>query len=171
MKFWRVTFKEDGAVESVAEVTGPEHGRWLVVEAADEAAARKIAYNMYCARKKKEAKERLNQAGKCCCGRTQDRKHPNGMPMKTCSTCAERQAPMKADWYKRREEAQKTGKPFVKKVRDEADRVAKCSERVRDRKSEMRLEVLCEVKKAWYAARTMSLFGQWLEGEVKKLTD
>jgi hypothetical protein len=90
-RYWRVVFTDAGALESVTEIEGPGDADWVIVEARTAEAARRKAHNLYCARKKKLAKQRHHAAGQCACGRDQDRKHPSGKWMLTCSTCAERQ--------------------------------------------------------------------------------
>lgn len=162
-RYWRITFKKDGSINQVREVKSPGHSRWIVVEAADEATAKQRAYNMYCARKKKEVRIRNHAQKKCTCGRPQDRTNGDGTLKKTCSVCAVRQAAWHADNYKRHQEGN-----FEPKVRDEAARIEKCKERVRDRKSEIRIEVLTEVRAAWQNSNTIGHFTAWLKQEIEK---
>jgi len=134
----------------------------FVVEANSEQEARKRTYNLYCAKKKKFAKERNYAAGKCDCGRENDRNGQidrRGHKIKSCTVCAKRQIE-----YNDRARARVSP---VKAVRDEQARVDACTVRVRDRKEEIRLEVLVEVQKAWQNNRTVGGFTRWLDFEIK----
>lgn len=165
-RYWRVVFSPEGRVLDVVEITfGDGQKDWLIVEAPDQAAAKRKAFNLYCARKKRLAKARKHAEGHCACGRKQDRLHPSGEPMLTCSTCAERQKCWQ-DAHKKRVAAGTADTH----VRDEAARVAKCQARQRDRRAELRLETLLDVRKQWIEARNVGLFGKWLEREIEALT-
>jgi hypothetical protein len=166
MKSWRVTFSDTGAIASVVPLEGEQGADWVIVQAPDEATAKRRAYNIYCARKKKLAKTRLHAAGNCSCGRKQDRKHPSGAPMLTCSVCAERHAAQSKACNER-----KANPPEVPHVRDEAARVTVNLERQRDRRGELRLETLIEVRQRWVTARNVGLFSKWLESEIRALTE
>lgn len=163
-QWWKVTFTEKGAVDTVQLVGSTEIQDGLTQFVYEETyeKAKRAAYNLYCNRKKKEAKTRKHDAGQCVCGRKQDRKHPSGSWMLTCSTCAERQKGWNADMKVRQE------KGITNHKRDEGARAAACSERIRDRKAEMRFEVLTEVKNQWENARTSGLFTHWLREELEK---
>jgi hypothetical protein len=167
IRYWRVTFRDTGTVASVTEIAGPGHDGWVVVEAPDEKVAKRKAYNIYCARKKQVAKVRLHGAGKCCCGRQQDRKHPSGKWMLTCSTCAERQKVWDANHAKRKAEGT-VGQGIAE--RNEPARVAANLERQRDRRGEIRLETLVDVRDAWIKAPNIGAFSKWLEREIDALT-
>lgn len=165
MKYWAVAFDATGKVLAVQQAkfvlpdATVEH---VVVRAESEPEARKLGYNLYCARKKREAKKRKYANGQCVCGRKQDRQKPNGNMFKVCSVCKER-----ADQVYRPQHEQRVKDGTVGQIpRDEAARVAACSQRVRDRKAEMRLEVLLEVRKAWQNSNTTGQFTKWLSEQV-----
>lgn len=168
MKHWAIAFDITGKVLSVEEVSvslpagTADHE---VVRAASKGEARKLGYNLYCARKKREAKKRKYANGQCMCGRKQDRPHPSGGFWKVCLVCKERQ-----DKVYRPQQAQRVKDGTVGKIpRDEASRVAACSERVRDRKAEMKLEVLMEVRQVWQNSRTTGQFTRWLSEQIEQL--
>jgi hypothetical protein len=165
-RYWRVVFTETGALESVTEVEGPDHAGWVIVEARSEEAARRKAYNIYCGRKKKLAKQRHHAAGQCVCGREQNRKHPSGKWMLTCSTCAERQKV----YNDRTAERDRKGIPAGSVVRDEGARVAANLNRQRDRRGEIRLETLIEVRAAWQRVPNIGAFSAWMKQEIDLLT-
>jgi len=165
-RYWRVVFTDAGALESVTEIDGPGDADWVIVEARTAEAARRKAHNLYCARKKKLAKQRHHAAGQCACGRDQDRKHPSGKWMLTCSTCAERQKV----YNDRSEERARKGIPPGTVVRDEQARVAANLTRSRDRRGEIRLETLIEVRAAWHKAPNVGAFGAWMKREIDALT-
>lgn len=172
LKSWLVRHR-DGTILNVMEVapTGKEepHINYVIVEAytkADaEEKARKKVYNLYCARKKKEAKLRHQARGECACGRPADRVKKDGTPFKTCSVCSARQ-PSYNEKYKGRIEDGTVGK----EPRDEVARVAKNLERQRDRRKEIRVEVLIEVRKRFWDAEHMKDFASWLDENIKELT-
>jgi hypothetical protein len=53
--------------------------------------------------------------------------------------------------------------------RDEGARVEANLERQRDRRAEIRLEVLIECRDQWTKARNVGLFTRWLLGEIETL--
>lgn len=163
-RYWRVIFSATGAIESVRELTSPPDETWIILIADDAAEAKRKAINLYCARKKKLAKERLHANGQCRCGRQQDRTDEKGKPMLTCSTCAERQAAQNERFEARKQQG------VTNHVRDEGARVAVNMERQRDRRGEIRLETLLEVRKQWQNSRNVGSFTAWVEIEIKKLT-
>jgi hypothetical protein len=164
IRYWHVLFEESGALRSVTEIAGRGDAGWVIVEAPDENTAKRKAYNIYCARKKKLAVARNHAAGKCCCGRPQDRKHPNGKWMATCSTCATRHEVHRKNYQERRDAG------VIDHERDEPARVASNLSRQRDRRGEIRLETLVEVRQQWIDSRNVALFGKWLQGEIALLT-
>lgn len=166
VRYWRLVFSEGGALESIREIDGPRDASWVIIEAPDQKTAERRAFSIYCARKKKLAKERNHRAGNCACGRKQDRKHPSGEPMLVCSVCAERQKVYNDRLAARAASGAKAGAP----VRDEAARVAANLSRQRDRRGEIRLETLIEVRQQWIASRNVALFGKWLTAEIDRLT-
>jgi hypothetical protein len=165
VRYWRVTFTTDGKPYTVREIAGPGNDDWVVVLAPDEEAASKKATRLYCARKKKLAKSRLHATGRCACGRAQDRVHPNGRPMLTCSTCSERQKTYH-ETYAVRSRAGTVGMH----QRDEPARVEKNLARQRDRRSEIRLETLLECRRAWESAPSVGRYKAWLLAEIEKCT-
>lgn len=164
VRYWHVLFEESGALRSVTEISGPADEGWVIVEAPDEGTAKRKAYNIYCARKKKLAKARLHAAGNCACGRKRDRKHPSGEWMLTCLVCAERHRVQSAAHLERKAQG------VTDHQRDEPARVASNLSRQRDRRGEIRLETLVEVRQRWIDSRNVALFGQWLIAEIALLT-
>lgn len=165
-RYWRVTFLPDGRVNRVRPIKSPGHSRWVVVEAEDEEHAKRKAYNIYCAKKKKERTEKCHAAGKCTCGRPQDRVVETGARKgqwaKTCSVCATRRHVYHEN------SKQHPGRSFEQsmKERDEPARIASNLDRQRDRRAEIRLETLIEVRKAWEASATIGIFTKWLAGQI-----
>lgn len=174
MKRWRVEFSLEGRVLSVEPLPpGEQRPEVVFVIAETREIARKKAYNLYCARKKKAAKKRLHENGQCACGRKQDRMHPDGTPMLTCSTCAVKQ---KAWTERHRErlaqaqEAEDQGRPPPPPhVRNEAARVEANLGRQRDRRAELRLETLIEVRQKWQESTNVGRFARWLDQEIDAL--
>lgn len=171
VRYWRVTFKTNGTVRAVKPLNGPGHDRWVVVQAADEKEAQHKAYNVYCARKKRERRTTLRAAGQCVCGRKQDRllvggprSRKGGLAL-TCSVCAARR-----QGHHLNAKAH-PGRTFVQAMaeRDESARVASNQDRQRDRRAELRIEVLLEVRRQWQRVPT-GAFTRWLEDEIKALT-
>lgn len=163
--YWRVLFDAQGRITSVEQV-GSALPNVVIVRARDAAEAKHKAYNIYCARKKQLAKERLRASGKCCCGRPQDVPRPSGNGlMFTCATCQQRSKRWKAN-----HEERKKNPPPTPHVRDEAARVASNLSRQRDRRAEIRLETLVEVREQWFANKSVGAFGQWLAGEIERAT-
>jgi hypothetical protein len=171
-RYWRVSFFPDGRVNRVRPIKGPGHSRWVVVEAADEEQAKHKAYNIYCARKKKARLAALAAESRCSCGRPLDgalvgtgaRK---GQAHRRCATCRER---AKTSWvpnYNRRVESGTNGRGVVE--RDESARVASNLNRQRDRRAEIRLETLIDVRRAWQDAPNNGAFTAWLKSEIETL--
>lgn len=176
-RYWQVQFTETGAIASVTEIRcGADRAGWVIVEAPDEPTARQRAYNLYCARKKAQAKARHRAVGECACGRKQDRKHPSGKPMLTCSVCAERQAVYNERSLERSQAAAKAAAnddapvPTGMAARDEGARVAANLTRQRDRRAEIRLETLIDVRQQWIDSPNIQRFGKWLQGEIDRIT-
>jgi len=84
--------------------------------------------------------------------------------MLTCSVCAVRH-----EVHRRNSEA-RLAAGVTDHQRDESARVAANQNRQRDRRAELRLEVLVEVRNRWLASRNVSLFGHWLQSEIARLT-
>lgn len=163
-RYWRVVFDDAGAIESISEIAGTGRADWEIVQAPTEEAARRKAYNRYAARKKREVISRKHAQGQCRCGRPQDRKRPDGTLMKLCSVCAERNEV----W--RTESGERKAAGVTDHQRDEVARVASHQQRQRDRRAEIRLETLLEVKRRWIESHNIQQFGAWLRGEVDNLT-
>lgn len=165
VRYWRVTFRASGSVRAVTPLKGPGHERWVVVQAADEPTARRKAYNLYCARKKQERKARCHGAGQCVCGRRQDRVVGQGRRKGewalTCSVCAVRR-------HAHHENAKANpGRTFEQAMaeRDEPARIAVNLAHQRDRRAEIRIEVLIEVRKQF----NNGAFTRWLDSEIAAL--
>lgn len=171
-RYWRVTFFPDGRVNKVRPIKGPGHSRWVVVEAEDEESAKRKGYNIYCARKKRERLAKLASESRCSCGRaldgaTIDRGPHRGAQHRRCATCRER---AKLNWtpnYKQRVANGTNGSGVAE--RNEPARVELNLERQRDRRSEIRLETLIEVREQWITARNVGLYGQWLTREIEAI--
>jgi len=170
LRYWRVSFFADGRVNRVRPIKGPGHARWIVVEAPTEEEAKRRAYNIYSARKKRERKKTLHAEGRCICGRPQDRLVEKGArkgeKALTCSVCEER----RHGYYENAKEH--PGRTFEEAMaqRDEGARVASNLERQRDRRSEIRLETLIDVRNAWQNSGTIGVFSQWLKRQIESLT-
>lgn len=155
---WFAVYLRRGIVQRVAQVSGSgtDDADVIYVEAKTKEEAERKGYNLYCAKKKKLAIERLEREGKCRCGRHNDRADQG---MKTCSICGMRK---KAT----HEQRLARGADGKSSARDEGARIEANLTRQRDRKSEIRLEVLVEVQKAWQNNRTMGQFTRWLDQEI-----
>lgn len=165
-RYWRVLFTPQGRVADVLPIRFDDGADdWTIVEATTAEEARKKGKRLYDARKKKLAKVRLQSEGRCACGRARDRKHSNGSPMLTCSTCAERQKGYNEDYEKRIV----AGTVHLHE-RDETARVASNLARQRNRRAEIRLETLVEARRMWMEARNVGLYAEWLGREIAKLT-
>jgi hypothetical protein len=167
-RYWRVEFAADGAISGITEVYGPGHEDWVIVEAPDQERAQRAALGIYCARKKKLARERNYAAGNCACGRKNNRAdqlHPKtGKPLLSCSTCSARHQVHLAGHRQRKAEG------VTDHQRDESARVAATQTRQRDRRGEIRLETLLEVRDQWINQRNVALFGKWLIAEIETIT-
>lgn len=170
MSWFRLKYGPSGKLLSCDPIDKPEAyatviglATFIEIEATDEKDAKHRAYNFYCARKKKLAKERNYTAGLCACSRKQDR--PNTKTGKgffnTCSVCAERSAESSLRHLAKK----KQGLPLDGR-RDEAARVESFQVRNRDRKNEIRLETLIEVRKQWENSRTNGQFTSWLKSQI-----
>ena len=170
VRYWRVTFTAEGKVRAVKPLKGPGHSRWVVVQADTEEEAQRKAFNLYSARKKRERIAQLDAEGRCRCGRPRDTvasTGPNaGRTATYCSTCLvrERQYHQNAKIRPNRSHAQAMAE------RDEGARIELNLQRQRDRKGEIRLETLVEVRNQWIKSRNVGLFGKWLEREIEALT-
>lgn len=157
MNKWLVTHcnKE---ILTVSLLQGPSDTGAFVVEADTYDQARSVAakqlFNMYCATKKAGSVKRLHADNRCQCGRPQDRKRPNGTNYKSCSLCSERLKTCPS----------RTGAPSA--PRDEPARITKNLERQRDRRKEIRLETLSEVRKLFWELKTVKEFSDWLDKEL-----
>lgn len=164
LRYWRVDFADGGAVSAVTEIQGPAHADWVVVEAPDEGTAKRKAYNFYCARKKRLASARHHAKGNCRCGRPQDREKPGGGMFRICSTCSER------DKGYDQAMRQRAAQGVTNHQRDEQARVASNLGRQRDRRAEIRLETLIEVRERWRKQPNVGLFARWLQLEIDAIT-
>lgn len=93
--------------------------------------------------------------------------------MLTCSTCAIKQKV----WTERHRERQELARQAVSEgrapppphVRDEAARVEANLGRQRDRRAELRLETLIEVRQKWQESTNVGRFARWLDQEIDAL--
>ncbi len=159
MRYWRVTFAADGSIERVAELDGEGSADWCVVHAETQEAARRKAYNIYCARKKKARIAQLYAEGRCRCGRAQDI-----AGQVSCTVCIERSKGWRAQ---HESNLKRKAEGLPAEPRDEAARVASFQVRNRQRKTEVRLEVLLEVRRWWIEARNVGLFGARIQKEIQ----
>jgi hypothetical protein len=172
-RYWRVTFAENGELYTVREIDGPGHDEWVVVRADDEEQARIKATRIYCARKKRARVAALQAANRCSCGRDLDGalvefgRH-KGESHKRCATCRERNSSVWRPNHAARVADGTVGQGVAE--RDEGARVTLNLERQRDRRAEIRLETLIDVRKAWQDSNTVGHFAQWLAREIEALT-
>lgn len=170
MRYWRVTFTEDGKLYTVREIEGPGHDEWIVVSAADEEQARTKAVRLYCSRKKRARTAALQAEGRCGCGRPLDGElvdvgRHKGKPHKRCATCRERTKTVWRPNHQARVADGTAGQGVAE--RDEGARMALNLQRQRDRRAEIRLETLIEARTEWRSARN---FASWLDREIEELT-
>lgn len=165
MNTYEVTFKRDGTIQSVVLLVGDPLDR-ITVQARNEGEAKRKAYNLYSAQKKKLAKERLHSAGRCGCGRDQDRYVQagrfKGKWAKTCSVCAVRR---QAQYNNSKNRGARTLQEAMAQ-RDEGARLDANLTRQRDRRAEIRLEVLLEVQKQWINSRNSGAFTKWVQDQI-----
>lgn len=169
MRYWRVIFSKDGRVAAVEPLVGVPGTDWEIVQAPNEEAARRAALGLYNAKKKKLAKERCYSEGRCACGRRQDRVNPRsktGALAKVCRVCTERGVVHK-ERYHARVAAGTVGQGMSE--RDEQARLELGLQRQRERRKELRLETLLEVREAWARMKQLP-FGAWLEREIELMT-
>lgn len=163
MTWFRIELKADGSLKSCESCAQPDLVRtagriYFVQEASAEQAQAKARadFNDYCAAKKRARIAKLHKAGQCACSRKRDRPKPDGGFYRQCSVCAERREALRSrrrepDWQ----------------PRNESERVSTLQARVRDRKNEVRLEVLLEVRRVWEDSRTVHAFAAWLKREIE----
>jgi hypothetical protein len=166
VNLYEVTFKRDGSVQSVTLLPTGHAPTRFVVQARNEGEAKQVAWRLYCSVKKEKAKVRLAAEGRCSCGRKRDRVL-NGKPLKTCLVCAERRKTYHRN-FTVREQSGTVGQGIAE--RDESARLAANHERQRDRRAELRLEVLCEVQQQWANARNVGVFTKWLQDQIALCT-
>lgn len=171
IKYWRVTFEKDGRVRAVRPIKPPKHDRWVVVQAATEQEAGIKAYRLYTAGKKRAARERLKAEGRCRCGRQKDsdvrRGVRAGKEAAYCSVCLERSAV----YHQRSKQTPERTHAEAMAARNEPARLEVQRTFQRDRRSELRLETLLEVRSQWRANSTVGAFSAWLEQAIKQCTD
>lgn len=158
MHWYRVLLVK-GRPTSAEVVEAPETDTTAVVYAlakskADAFAKGRAAYNRYCAEKLAERRQRLAEENKCRCGR--DRNVPG---RKRCAVCLARGQADK----RRLKERRAAG---VEAHRDEPARVDANRARQRDRREEIRIETLIEVRRRWQVSQTNASFERWLDGEI-----
>lgn len=162
MTYWRVIFTPSGEVNRVMPIAfDDQESDWVIVEAGSAEEAMRLAKRRYDADRKRKAKTRLDKESRCVCGRHRDRFRDSGAAMKTCSTCAAREKTWKAEHAER----VRTGTDKAH-VRNETARVAHNLERQRDRRGEIRLETLIEVRTFWRHCTNSGRFQAWLEQEI-----
>lgn len=163
MKWFKVELHSDGSVKAATETNEAFQvsKRVFVLQAESAVDAAKRAreiYNRVCADRVKADRARRKAEGKCACGRPRNRPHPLGGTYQNCAVCAARIEACRENARQRP----------VTQPRNEHAKAAACTARVRDRKQEMRLEVLTEVKQAWEDSRNNQAFTRWLSAELAK---
>lgn len=177
--WWKVTVTANGVKSAVrVDSPGDSDRRFYYIQAQDKATAcaeGAFRYNQYALKKVQERRARLRAENKCKCGRDRE---PD---TKSCAVCKARMSAYNKTRSvaskKELEERHSAGDPRVIKMshgafRDDSIRIGANRARVRDRKSEMRLEVFIEVKKKWDCKNvSYKSFEQWLEDEILKMVN
>ncbi len=165
MTWFRVCFDDKGRPVSAIECEPPSEGFSIeYVFAKNQSAALSAAVREYARRKTADRRAALKQEGRCRCGRRRNSE------FSLCDVCRER-GKQNNGVYKRhtQEDGKRTREriaPYVQ--RDEKARVEKNLERQRDRRNELRLEALLEVRAAFAKTPTMGAFAAWLAEEIRK---
>ena len=128
-------------------------------------------YNEYMRNKVQERRDNLRSQGKCTCGRDRDRPRPKPFGhlfYNKCKVCKERTDACHHRRVQRRAEAL-TGKheEVYPHVRDDELRIENAQQRTRDRRAELRLETLIQVRDQWQNCRNVNVFTAWLEKEIQ----
>ena len=155
LSWYRVALKKNGKIDSIRRVEGPSDDDNLVyyIRAASLDAAEREVYNRYARIKLREKRAKYKAEGRCRCGRER------GGNFAMCSVCLERSSAARKKY---------PGKNGVKGApRDEEARVASNQARQRDRRRELRLEALLEVREAWMKSPSVAVFGHWLSEQIK----
>ncbi len=133
---------------------------FVYLQAAGSEQAKRGAYNVYCSEKLREQRERNGAAGRCRCGRARKigTHARTGQPLKRCSVCIAR-----GRASNKRTQGRRRGETIPA-----PDRLVTGSARTRDRRAEMRLEVLLEVQEAYDG--DVKDFGAWLDEQIAAIT-
>ena len=173
MSHWAVFFTGEGKLKSAERIAGKlqDGSAGFVVEADDQEEAVRLArplwmaYSREYARKKTaERRKRFDAEGRCRCGRprnVQDPKRP-GEVMRTCDVCQERS---KSTLERYRSRGTKTDSEVAAK--GQALRLEHSAQRTRNRRAELRLETLLEVR-AMAEKLKPGEFRVWLHREVQR---
>lgn len=166
MTWWRVELTDQGTAGTVTRCDAPTFigGGVVYIQAETAEEANRLAVREYARRKAAERRDKLKSQGRCKCGRSKDR---DGFSY--CSVCAERARATKARKKQQRLEMDAprgSGKPVPPMPRDEQQRVANNLARQRDRRAEIRLEVLIEVRRHLDTEFNVACFRSWLEREI-----
>jgi len=151
VNWYRVELTATGKVARVVKqnTVGEDSLTVFYVEASGAEEAERKAANRYAARKLSEQRKKNVEAGKCRCGR--ERHDPNVM---SCRVCL---ANKKATRERRK----------IRAGRNDELRLSKSKERSRDRKAEMRLEVLCELEGKLQELKSLNAVRLYLRAQIR----
>lgn len=156
--WYRVEVSATGKIVNVVKQTKPSDDtkRVFYVQATGSDAAGRLAMNRYSAQKVRDQRARYKAEGKCPCGRERDR---DGIK---CSVCISNNAASRERSALRKQRGEPPG-------RDDALRFAKSAARTRDRRAEMRHEVLLELEQMLANVRTLQAARVWARREIRRL--
>ncbi len=147
MNWYRVTIGETGKPLSIAKCAAPEDEQTVVyVQASSEKDAWGLALAAYNRERVKQQRAQRKAEGRCRCGRVRD------CQWQKCRVCRERENVAK------RESKNQPGP----KVRSEEQRIASLKDRHRERRAELRVETLLQVREAWVKSANLRQFEAWL---------
>lgn len=155
LNWWRLEVSATGKVVDCRQVDGPgEDGAMVVyVQALDQKEAGRRAWNYYMKMCVRARRKRLIADGKCpWCAHENDSK-----PGRRCSECK-----IKHNGYNARRRAKERGEEV-----EPLNRADALATRARGEAETIRLEVLLEVRQAWFG-QTGRGFGVWLAAELHK---
>lgn len=155
MKNWyRVELDASGNVVSVTlqSKAGVSTHTVVYVEAKGQDDAGRKAMNLYARRKVRQTRAKYKAEGKCPCGRERDDES-----MVTCAVCRSNHAASL-------ERARMRARPDGTKLR-----LASSASRTRDRRAEMRHEVLCELQMKLSVFQSVGAVRVWVQQEIRKL--
>lgn len=131
------------------------------VQAVNAEEAVRQARNLY-----ERARVKKERAARVAKGLCRGCPRPAVPGIKYCEVCKERQKGYNKKRYEANKAAAAKGEQPEVFVRDETARVEKAKETSRNRREELRLEVLLLVRRKWNELPTIKVFGEWLAEEV-----